>query len=185
MTFAKRGITDEPFETTRRVVINEAAVRVEIKRCRRGEFGAVDSGCTELCSHLGRVGCSVQMHFAGKVSPPTRIGSKNEFAQLAQLCLSPLEVEMHRHLPQFRCAEQPCLQLQDSGIAEIKAYIGAGGLASQANAPVSRIFLPEGKVGAHEGKREFLKSLLNVYARVGCFKIGDRKWFVVVFGVSL
>ena len=71
-------------------------------------------------------------------------------------------------------AAQAGLQPHHAGVGQVEAHIGSGGLATQPHAPVAGVLLPEGKVGVDERKRQLLRAVLDVDARVGRLKVRQR-----------
>ena len=84
------------------------------------------------------------------VRSPRQPGVRADYdaGELAQLRLPPVEIHMQGHLTERRRAANARLNADDSGFLLIKAYVGAGGLGAQANAPLTGVLLPERDIGA-------------------------------------
>ncbi len=119
---------------------------VEVHGSNGSKLGAVDAGCAKPGLDFGRVGGAIQMQFAGQIAAPSGISADDQSRQLAELRLTPFEIEMHRHLAQLRRAAHAGFKPNHASIGQVKADISAGGLAAQMNAPVAGLFLPKGEI---------------------------------------
>src|SRR5664280_912750 len=102
----------------------EGACSVEVNWVRGSKFGAVNARRPQPGLHLGGVGGPVH------VAAPSLIRTENKPRQLAQLRLSPIQVDVERHLEQFRRMAQRSLKPHDTGVRKVKAHVSAGGLAT-------------------------------------------------------
>ena len=98
----------------------------------------MNAGGAQPRGHLGHFRGAVQMHFPGQIAAPAWIGTDDQPAQLAQLRLAPLQIDMQRHLPQCGSTMQASLQPHHPGIGLLQAHVGASRLAAQLDAPLPR-----------------------------------------------
>jgi len=80
---------------------------------------------------------------------------------------------------------QAGLQPHHTGVGKVKAHVGPGGLTSEPHTPVSRILLPEREVGVNQRKRQLLKTVLDVHARVGGLKVWQPQGSGLVWSSGL
>ncbi len=153
-------------------MVSEAAVGVEVEGGGGSELGAVNAGGAQARSDLGRIGGAVEVQLAGEVAAPAGIGAGEEAGKLAQLRLPPVEIEMHGHLMQIGRAAHGGFHAHHAGVFLVEAYVGAGRLAAQANAPLAGILLPDGEIGVDDGERQFFHAVLEVDAGVCGLKVG-------------
>ena len=140
---AERRVAGQIVECAAGIVVDKAAVGVEVHRRGGSKLGAVDSCGTQPGLHLGGFGGSVQMQFAGQVAAPAGIGTDDQPCELAQLRLPPIHIEMHRHLAQLRRPVHASLQPHDPGVGLLQAHVSPRRLAAQLDTPFPRILLPE------------------------------------------
>ena len=175
MAVAERRVAGQILHGAAGVVVDKAAVGVEVQGSGGRKLGAMNAGGAQPGLDLGRIGGAVQMQFAGEVAAPAGVGAEEQAGELAELRLAPFQVEMHRHLAQFGRAAHAGFQPDDAGVGLVQADVGAGGLAAQADAPVAGILLPEGEIGVEQRKGQLFHAVLDVDAGVGGFQVGQRR----------
>src|SRR5579863_3367192 len=111
---------------------------------------------------LRSIGGTVKMQFAGEVAAPSRIGAGDEASKLTKLSLLPIEVQMKRHLAEQWGPLNAGLDAHDASLLEVQAHVSSGGLATQANAPLAGILLPQRKIGVHQRKRKLFRAVFEI-----------------------
>ncbi len=133
----------------------------------------MDAGGAQPGFDLGRIGGAVEVEFAGEVATPAGIGAEQQAGELAELRLAPFEIEVQRHLAQFRSLTEICLQAHDAGVGLFNAEVGADGLTAQPDAPVAGTLLIQRHFGIEQRKRQLFRAVLDVDAGVCGFEVGQ------------
>jgi hypothetical protein len=58
----------------------------------------------------------------------------------------------------------------------VQTYVGPGRLAAKADTPLAGILLPQREIGVDERKWKLLRSVLEIDARIGGFKVRERSY---------